>query len=202
MKLSILVEKCGKVLERGGLAVLPTDTVYGLAARADNPEAVDRVFEVKGRGAEKALVVMVSIPEEAAELAAPEERESLIGIGSLWPGPLTMVVKAGDISWRKYVAPSSATLGIRVPDSPFLLRLLGLTGPLAVTSANPAGGKVPGSFREVDAELLAKVDLAVDGGYYGSGRPSTVAELSGDGVKVLRSGEIGEAEIYRALRGG
>lgn len=199
MELPLLAEKCGAVLGRGGLVVLPTDTVYGLAARAEDPVAVKKIFEVKGREAEKALVVMVSNREKAARLAAAEERESLLRLGSLWPGPLTVVVKAGDVPWGRNVAPSLSTLGIRVPASPFLLRLLELTGPLAVTSANLAGGKSPGSFRDVDRELLVRVDVAVDGGERGSGKPSTVAELSGDVVKVLRRGQIGEGDLLQAL---
>ncbi len=184
------------------MAVVPTDTVYGLVAGAENAGAVGKVFEIKGRETEKALVVMVSSREVAAELAACEERESLMRLGSLWPGPLTLVVKVGEVSLKRNVAPSSDTLGIRVPASPFMLRLLELTGPLAVTSANFAGGKAPASFREVDPDLLAMVEVAVDGGEYGSGRPSTVVELKGDGVRILRKGEIGEADLRRALTGG
>jgi L-threonylcarbamoyladenylate synthase len=199
VELSLLVEKCAQILKSGGLVIVPTDTVYGLAAATGDAAAVGRVFEVKGRDAEKSLVVMVSGREMAAELAAPEERDSLLKLGSLWPGPLTLVVKAGNVPMRRYVAPPSDTLGIRVPASPFMLLLLELTGPLAVTSANFTGAKAPGSFKEVDPDLLAMVDLAVDGGDCGSGKPSTVAQLNGVGVEIIRRGEIGEAELHRAM---
>jgi L-threonylcarbamoyladenylate synthase len=201
IELPILAERCAKVLARSGLAVVPTDTVYGLAAKADDPVAVGKVFEVKGREAEKALVVMVSDSNQAMELVASEQRGSLLRLGSLWPGPLTLVVKVGDLYLRRNVAPYSDTLGIRVPASRFMLRLLELSGPLAVTSANFVGGRAPASFHEVDRQLLAMVDIAVDGGECGSGRPSTVAELSGGEVRILRHGEIGEMDLQRALRG-
>jgi len=192
-------ERCAEILDRGQLVILPTDTVYGLAARADISSAVEAVFEAKGRDAEKALVVMVSSTEEAVGLVACEERESLQRIGTLWPGPLTLVVKAGEIPWRKSVAPSSDKLGIRVPDSPLLLTLLGISGPLAVSSANPAGVPAPASFDEIDEGLLREVGFAVDGGMCGSGRPSTVVEIRGGGLTVLRQGEICEDELMRIM---
>jgi L-threonylcarbamoyladenylate synthase len=200
MGLPLLLKRCRKVIERGGLVVLPTDTVYGLAARADDPAAVKRVCEVKGRDAGKALVVMISSSEEAAQLIAPEERQQLARLASLWPGPLTLVVRASDVPWGRNVAPASTRLGMRIPANPFLLKLLHLTGPLAVTSANMAGGRASSSFRDMDRDLLAGVDLAIDGGDCGSGKSSTVAELCEGEVKILRQGEITERDIYRALK--
>jgi len=197
------VERCAEVLGRGGLVVLPTDTVYGLAARVDMPEAVAAVFALKGRDNQKALVVMVSSSGEAEKLAAPSERGLMRRLGAaLWPGPLTLVAKAGDIPWKESIAPGSDTLGLRVPDSPFLLRLLEVSGPLAVTSANPAGRPAPVSFEEIDAGLLGAVGFAIDGGGRGSGKPSTIVEIEGNGIKVLRLGEIGEDELREALMHG
>lgn len=193
--------RCRDILARGGLVILPTDTVYGIAARTDRREAVERIFEVKGREEEKALVVMVSTMKEAEEITAIDHRDSLEKLGSFWPGPLTLVVRAEDVPWRDIVAPGSKTLGIRIPDSPFMLELLRQTGPLAVSSANPAGERAPASFLAVDRELLSRVELAVDGGEQGSGRPSTVAEIRGDGLRILRHGDIGPEELYRAMEG-
>jgi len=194
-----ITERCAELLNRGELVILPTDTVYGLAARADIPRAVEAVFEAKGRDAEKALVVMVSSTEEAEGLTADAERESLRCLGTLWPGPLTLVVKASEIPWRRIVAPSDDMLGIRVPDSPLLLALLGISGPLAVSSANLAGGPAPASFDEIDEGLLEEVGLAVDGGTCGSGRPSTVVEIKKGALTVLRQGEICEDELIRIM---
>jgi len=202
MDTALIVERCVEILAAGRLVILPTDTVYGLAARVDIPSAVEAVFTAKGRDAEKALVVMVSNAREAEELAAPEERGSLRRLGALWPGPLTLVIKVGDIPWKESVAPGSETLGIRVPDNPLLLGLLGISGPLAVTSANPAGARAPVSLEDIDAGLLGTVGLAVDGGYRGSGKPSTVAEIEESEIRVLRQGEITEEELRRALTHG
>ncbi len=195
-------ERCKEVLDAGGLVILPTDTVYGLAARADLSGAVRAVFEAKGREEGKALVIMVSEIGEAAALAAPELSENVWRMGEFWPGPLTLVVRVGDVPWKDNVARGSKTLGIRIPNSPFLLHLLGISGPLAVTSANPSGGEAPSSFGDIDAGLLRKVGIAVDGGDAGSGQPSTVAEVGEDGIKVLRRGEITEADLRRVLKRG
>lgn len=194
-----IVERCGEVLAGGEPVIIPTDTVYGLAARVDVPGAVGRIFALKGREAAKALVVMVSALEEALEMAVPDERRTLSGLGRLWPGALTLVVKAAPLPWMKQVAPDSQTLGIRIPDNHFVLELLSACGPLAVTSANPAGGPAPASLREVDPGLLERIELAVDGGECGSGKPSTVAEVSGGELKVLRAGGISEGELAQAM---
>jgi L-threonylcarbamoyladenylate synthase len=194
-----LLQKCATVLAAGELLVLPTDTVYGLAARVDIPDAVEAVYAVKGRDAGKSLVVMLSSVEEAVDLVEPEQRRPLVRLASFWPGPLTLVVKTGEIPWKRYVAPIHGSLGIRIPDNPFLLGLLAASGPLAVTSANPAGGKAPAAFREIDAGIIGAAGLALDGGDQGSGRPSTVAEIRGSTVSILRKGEITEDELLLVL---
>jgi len=194
-----LLHRCTEILNSGGLIVLPTDTVYGLAVRADVARAVEEAFYAKGREEEKALVVMLPGAREAEALAIPEQRETVRRLSYFWPGPLTVVVGVVDVPWKRYVAPASESLGIRVPDDHFLLELLAVCWPLAVTSANPAGGRAPSAFSEIDAGLLAAADLALDGGPRGSGRPSTVAEIRGGDVRLLRRGEIRERELRHAL---
>mgnify|MGYP005850537951 CR=1 FL=1 len=201
-KESFVARACAGALSRGSVVVLPTDTVYGLAARVDMPRAVRRIFEVKGRDVTKALVVMVGSVEEATALAAAWERENVRRLGSFWPGPLTLVVEAAELPWREAVAPASDALGIRVPGHPFLLDLLSLTGPLAVTSANPSGEEAPAAVENLDDSLLEGVDLVVCGGPAGSGRPSTVAEIRGGELRILRPGDIGEEELLAALLSG
>ncbi len=198
-----LLQRCRAVLAAGELLILPTDTVYGLVARADDRRAVGAVFAVKGRNTAKPLVVMVPGVEEALALAVPEQREPLRLLAVFWPGPLTLVVRPVDAPWIQHVSPASPSLGLRVPDDPFLLRLLTVVSPLAVTSANTAGGSSPTAFSEIAAGLLDAAGLAVDGGSRGSGRASTVAEIRGDTVAVLRQGEITEEELVQSLtRGG
>jgi len=193
-----LLQACAAVLRGGGLVILPTETVYGLAAKADHAPAVRRLFQVKGRSPDKPLVVMVSSTEEAAALVAPEDRDGIRRLGTFWPGPLTLVARAAGLAWLEEVRAGSADVGLRVPHHPFLLRLLAEVGPLAVTSANLSGGEAPARFADLDPVLLEGVELAVDGGESGTGRPSTVALVSGGRLKVLREGDLGEEELRRA----
>lgn len=195
-------EACARVLDDGGLAVIPTDTVYGVAARPDIPGAVEKVFRAKGRKTEKALVVMVADLEEAQELADPMEREGLRKLGRLWPGALTIVLNPAPRDWLETVAPLG-TLGIRVPACPFLTRLLGLTGPLAVTSANLSGDRPPASYADINPAFMERLDysLAVESEEAGCGRPSTVVELRQSRLKILRAGDIGESELRSAWNG-
>lgn len=195
-----VLRRCLQVLDGGGLVILPTETVYGLAARVDRREAVERVFAVKGREATKALPVMVHDADAAAGLAAPECREALRRLAVFWPGPLTLVVKAAPLEWVEWVSPGSGTLGIRVPDHAFLLGLLRKAGPLAVTSANLSGREPPADSGELDPLLVEKVDLVLDQGRAGSGRPSTVARLVGEGVEIIRPGGLSREELEKALR--
>lgn len=197
-----LLARCKESLAEGGLVILPTETVYGLAARVDRREAVERIFEVKGRDAAKALPVMVKDAACAAELAASECRKSLFRLSVFWPGPLTLVVKAAPLEWLEWVAPGSRKVGLRVPDHPFLLRLLQETGPLAVTSANLSGKEPPADSRDLDPLLVERVDLLLDQGRAGTGNPSTVAELVGDGLEIIRPGALSREELERALRPG
>ena len=197
-----LLEKCETALAAGGLLILPTDTVYGLAARVDIAGAVEAVFAAKGREEAKSLVVMVAGMKEAVQLAGPAQREPLKRLASLWPGPLTLVIEAEGVPWKENVAPASGSLGIRVPDSPFLLRLLRMSGPLAVTSANTAGGPEPVAFADIGAHLLEAAAIALDGGESGSGIPSTVAEIREGAVSILRRGGITEDELNLALTAG
>ncbi|MDI7251224.1 MAG: Sua5/YciO/YrdC/YwlC family protein, partial [Actinomycetota bacterium] len=111
-----LLSRCAETLAGGGLVILPTETVYGLAARVDRREAVERIFEVKGRDAARALPVMVEDAARAAELAATEWRQPLLRLAVFWPGPLTLVVRAASLEWLEWVAPCSDNVGIRVPD--------------------------------------------------------------------------------------
>jgi L-threonylcarbamoyladenylate synthase len=187
------------VLERDGLVVVPTDTVYGVAAKADSAEGVARIFQAKGRDWEKAIVVMVSDAGKAEELVAEEAIPVLRKLSALWPGPLTLVLPAREGGVKRIVASTVPTIGIRIPDHPFLLSLLGKAGPLAVTSANFSGRPAPASPKEMDREFLEKVDLVLDGGPCRSGVPSTVAEIKGGEVVVLREGEIGVEKLMELL---
>lgn len=171
------------VLAAGGLVVLPTDTVYGVGARLDRPDAVSRIFEVKGRDRSKPLPILVADLTSARRLAAfPPEASKIVG--EAWPGPLTAVLERTEAARALDLGGDGTSIGLRIPNHPVALALLREAGPLAVTSANPSGGETRGTVDEIRAVLGERVDLYLDDGPL-IGRPSRVISFLG-GVRVLR----------------
>jgi L-threonylcarbamoyladenylate synthase len=156
------VQRAADVLRRGGLAAFPTDTVYGVGALVSAADAVRRLYEFKGRAAEKALAVLVARPADLALVAAGLTPGAETLARRFWPGPLTLVVP-------KHPALPEAvsalpTVGVRQPDHPVAQQLLALTGPLAVTSANLSGRPSAVTAEEVLAQLGGRIELLLDGG--------------------------------------
>jgi L-threonylcarbamoyladenylate synthase len=188
------------VLRHNGLVAFPTDTVYGVGALAFKAEAVQRLYVVKGRATDKAIAVLVArtadLPKVAQELTPSAQRLAR----DFWPGPLTLVVpKHPDLPAAVSALP---TVGVRFPDHPVARRLLELTGPLAVTSANRSGEPNALTAEEVLAHLSGRVDLLIDGGRAPGGIPSTVVDCTGLAPMILRQGPVSAAEIEATLRQG
>ena len=178
-----------EVLEAGGVVVIPTETVYGVAAKL---EFAEKIYQVKKRPRNKPLPVQT--PPNAYEDVGVFNEVAKALAEAFWPGPLTIVVKARN-NVPEAVTAGTGKVGVRVPNHPFALRLLELVGPLAVSSANVSGGKSPTRADEV----TVKADLIIDMGPT-AGLPSTVVEVSGKEVKVLRKGPVSEEEILSVIR--
>jgi L-threonylcarbamoyladenylate synthase len=172
-------------LARGGVIAFPTDTVYGLAASVRRPEAVRRIYRIKGRPQDRRLILMAAT---AAELAGHVVIGHQAGqfMDRWWPGPLTLVVPG-----RK----SEDTVGVRIPDHPLALELLRAAGPLWTTSANRSGE--PEALTAEEAAALPDLAGVLDGGRAPGGRPSTVLDLTGPEPVVLREGAIPAASLIR-----
>jgi L-threonylcarbamoyladenylate synthase len=185
-----VTQQGAQVLAQGGLVIFPTETVYGLAADALSKEAVHRVWEVKGRPSDKPLPVQVS-DTNGLRLLWREVPDALLAlINAFMPGPLTLVY------WRSVLVPDivtagADTVGVRIPDHPVALDLLRAFGrPIVAPSANLSGEEPPSCIEEVSAELLNKVDLAIDAGHTGGGVPSTVLDVTVRPARVLRAGAL------------
>jgi L-threonylcarbamoyladenylate synthase len=187
-------EALERYVAEGGVAVFPADTLYGLACDPSSGSAIERIHSLKGRDGEKPSAVMFFAPLAMRELLAtlgPRTREAL---GALLPGPLTLVV---DNPQRRYPLASREhpeRLGIRLIDGP----LGGAGCAIFQTSANRSGEPAPSRFQDVDAEILAGADLAIDGGEL-IGAPSTVVDLtaldSDNSWRVLREGPVSAAQL-------
>ena len=180
------------ILRDGGLVAVPTETVYGLAARADSDTAVARIYEAKGRPSFNPLIVHVASLEQAREFAEfPPAAQRLAR--EYWPGPLTLVLpRHRGARLAPAVTAGLETLALRMPAHPVMRALLDRTGfPLAAPSANRSGFISPTSPAHVLASLDGRIDAVLDGGECERGLESTIAAVRADGsVEVLRPGPI------------
>ncbi|UTX52462.1 L-threonylcarbamoyladenylate synthase [Leucobacter aridicollis] len=190
-------------LGRGELIVMPTDTVYGVAADAFSPEAVQRLLDAKGRGRQSPPPVLIPNVVTLAALAA-EATEALHDLAdAFWPGALTIITQANpSLSWD--LGETGGTVALRIPGNEFARELLQETGPLAVSSANKTGLPAAGSAQEARDMLGDSIAVYLDGGD-ARGEASTIIDatlLGGDGtgtVRVLRQGSITVADLQRVL---
>lgn len=188
------------ILRRGGLVAVPTETVYGLAGNALDETAVRQIYEVKGRPEIKPLSVMVPNENAMERWCVDVPRAAHALAGRFWPGPLTVVLRAGD-AVPEITRAGGATLGLRCPDHPLTLSLLReIDFPLAAPSANPSGAPSPKTAEEVLAYFDGQIDAVLDGGRCGIGRESTIVDLSAPPYRILRRGALAEEEVFAALR--
>jgi L-threonylcarbamoyladenylate synthase len=194
------LERAAKAARAGELVVFPTETVYGIACRPDDPRATARLFEAKRRPRGLNLPVLASTTEVALSLTdSPMEAVALAE--DFWPGPLTMVLgrSAASASW--VLGDDRETIGVRVPKTPETRLVLDETGPLAVTSANRSG-EPPAEDRNALVEAFgdAVSVYLVSSGRLG-GSPSTVVDLSDvPRARILRAGEVSRERIDEVLR--
>ena len=193
------IEDAVQVIQKGGLVAVPTETVYGLAGNGLNEDAVQAIYEVKGRPAVKPLSLMV--PDESAMERycedVPPQAHALAK--RFWPGPLTIVLKAKP-EIPAIVLAGGKTVGLRCPDHPLTLKLLKSCGlPLAAPSANPSGEPSPKTAEQVLGYFDGKIDAVIDGGPCGIGRESTLVDLSSTPYKILREAALSEEIISQAL---
>lgn len=187
-------------LRAGGLVALPTETVYGLAARADSASAVAQIYRAKGRPDFNPLIVHIPDVAGAERIAEFDDRARRLA-AAFWPGALTMVLPL-----RSYagIAPAVTaglpTIALRCPAHPAMRAVLQAADlPLAAPSANRSGGVSPSRAEHVAASLGAAVDLVLDGGPCAAGIESTIVALRNSGWEILRPGPITEAQIADVL---
>ena len=192
------LDRAQRELRTGRPIVLPTDTVYGIAALPGETGAVDAVFAAKGRPDDKPLPVLGATLAELERIAQLDDAARALA-RAFWPGPLTLVVpRAQGLTWSLGTG-SAATIAVRVPRCDIALRVLERAGPLAVSSANRSGRPAATTVAEARAAFGDAVRVYLDGGRR-AGAASTVVSLI-EGTRVLRSGAISESHVTRALAG-
>ena len=184
-------------IEAGDLVVLPTDTVYGIAADAFKADAVQRLLDAKGRGRDVPPPVLISVVESLDALATdvPDNGRKLCE--EFWPGPLTVICHAQtSLMWD--LGETQGTVALRVPDHENTRELLSRTGPLAVSAANRSGQPAALDVYDAEEQLGDSVAVYLDGGEATAGEPSTIVDLTTDTPRVVRVGAI-SLERLRAI---
>jgi L-threonylcarbamoyladenylate synthase len=195
------IEDAADAVRRGELIVFPTDTVYGIAARPDDPSATARLFEAKRRSRGLSLPVLVANVEVAHSLARFDDRaDRLCG---LWPGALTIVLPRTDVSRPWELGGDGDTIGLRAPRHPLATAVLLAAGSLATTSANRSSeppartcDDLHEAFGDSVAVYLCEDDPARSGS---SGAASTVVDLAHGGARIVRAGGVDPRRIAELL---
>ena len=183
-------------LKNNGIAIFPTDTVYGIGAVYNNPEGINRIYEIKHRDKSKPIIALISDRRHLEKLINPEN-ENLENISKImekyWPGELTIVFDRS-----KYKVAEDDTIGVRIPGNKVLLEIIESCGGIVfTTSANISGEKSPAKTEDISYEVLEKTDFILDGGPILNGVPSTVIKYSDGEISILREGNIATKEILK-----
>jgi L-threonylcarbamoyladenylate synthase len=194
------VAAAAEALRNGDLVVLPTDTVYGVAADAFSPRGTNRIFEAKKRSRAFPLPVLVRSPKQVIGLVTrvPSAAERLMA--AWWPGPLTLVVTSDpNLNWD--LGDAAGTVALRMPLDDVTLDVIREVGPLAVTSANRSGDPPARTAAEARESLGDAVAVYVDGGERTDQAPSTIVDLTREEPHVLRAGDLDRDLVLRVARG-
>ena len=177
------------VLDLGGVIGFPTDTAYGLGADPYNDEAVARIFRIKGREESKPILLLVDSVEMMEKIARPTPRFYDLA-NAFWPGPLTIILEAAP-SLSPLVTAGTGTVGVRLPDAPFVQELLRRFGKaITATSANLSGMPSCLTAAEVRTQLEGRLELLIDGGELPERGGSTVIDLVVDPPQLVREGPV------------
>jgi tRNA threonylcarbamoyl adenosine modification protein (Sua5/YciO/YrdC/YwlC family) len=190
------IDAATAAIAAGDLVVLPTDTVYGLAADAFSADAVERLVSAKGRGREMPPPVLIGAPATLEALAAEVPAWLRAMTAELWPGPLTVICREQpSLSWD--LGETRQTVAVRVPNHDVALAVLKATGPLAVSSANRTGEPAATTIDDAERMLGDAVAVYLDAGTSPGGVASTILDVTAPTPRILRDGPVGLDVLHR-----
>ncbi len=190
------IRRTSAIVKNGGTVVFPTDTVYGLGCDPRNPQAVQSIYKIKGREESKHFPVLGFSSEEISKIAFFDELSKKIA-DRFWPGPITLILEITDHEVAKSLNLKNK-IAVRVPNHPCALALLKECKILVGTSANRSGSSSFGDPKEI-INKLEGYDVLLDGGKISQPVESTIVEVSGNQLKILRDGKIGKKELLDLL---
>ncbi len=185
------LKEAADILSGGGLVIIPTDTVYGIAANMADARAIERLYKIKERTKDKPFSVLIDIKEKAEYFARDIPVSAYKLIDKFWPGPVTVILKSKN----------QQTIGIRMPDDDIALRIIAISGASVVCpSANISGKPAPTNFQDAIKDLDGLVDFAIDAGTTKLGIESTVVDLTVTPMRILREGATKKEDIETAVK--
>jgi len=185
-----LIREAVDILKSGGLVIIPTETVYGIAADALNKKAIGRLYEIKKRPEDKPFSIAIDRKDRVEELAREVPLAAYKIINKFWPGPLTLILKGIN----------QPSVGLRMPDDEIALKIItGLNCPVALPSANLSGKPAPQGFEEAIKDLNGLVELAIDAGPVKLGTESSIVDFTVEPMQILRAGAINKEEINKVI---
>ena len=197
----VVCEEVAAVVRAGGVLAMPTDSVYGLGVNPFDETAVRRLCAIKGRDEGKPILVLIADRSQLQGVVGTLPAAAAKLMDRFWPGPLTIVCPAAP-ALPKALTAGTGTIGVRLAAHPLLVRLLRHVGPLTGTSANRSGDAPARTAEEVEQLLGGDVDLILDGGPSAVTAPSTVVDVTGQTVRLVREGPIAWMAIQSVLERG
>jgi L-threonylcarbamoyladenylate synthase len=188
------IEKAFQIINQGGIAIFPTDTVYGIGCNPYNKTAIERIYKIKSRNISKSVPILVYSKEIASKITEFDEFTEKI-MDKFWPGPLTLIMKLTDEKLKRSLN-LKKKIAVRVPNHKCTLELLKKCDMIVGTSANISGKP---SYTNSDEcfKDLQEYDIFVDGGTITSGGESTVIEIENEEIKIIREGSLTKEEILK-----
>ncbi|MDD5259059.1 MAG: L-threonylcarbamoyladenylate synthase [bacterium] len=184
------IAKAVQKIKKGGVVILPTDTVYGIGCLADSLKGIRRIYRIKKRNKKKPLPILIGSLRQITGLRLILTRETKILIKNYWPGPVTLIVPTT----------AGGSVGLRMPQHPVALALLKKAGPMAVTSVNFSGKASARKVAEIPAKIVLAADFIIDSGTCPLAIESTVVDMTGRQIRILRHGYISQKEIMKAIK--
>jgi L-threonylcarbamoyladenylate synthase len=193
------IHAAAQIIRNGGIIAFPTSTLYGLGADANNPLAVERIFQVKGRLSHRPILILIRDKACLPELVRTIPPKAAVLIEAFWPGGITLVLHAGEgVSSR--LTGNTGKIGVRVPKHPVAAAILDqLEGPMTGTSANLSGQGSCSDVSCMEKQVSARLDGVVDAGPLQGGRGSTVIDVTVVPPRILREGTISDHQIQSAF---
>lgn len=182
-------KKIASYLSTGKIGLFPTDTVWGICCRMDDPASVERVFEIKNREKNKPFLILVESISQIEKYANMDDSAKIIA-KKYWPGALTVVLNSKEENVLPIVRASGNTVAVRIPDYDEIRKIISIVGaPLIAPSANLSGEKPPEDLNEVDERIIKAVDFIVVGECKIK-QPSTIIDLTHNKPKIIREGAV------------